>query len=182
MKSPGYFRIVILSFFLCFSTNMSFGQAGALDVGVRLQKTLNMYNENGLTAQYQLSRRIGVGLTYVTSRLGSAIGSNAIKQDNVFASASWFLRPDRSFRPFFRGNVGWFSANYESEIFRELPDSSPLLSVEGGVVAYVKGSIGTSASVGYNLITGDGLDVPGTLFPLFYQLSVTYRLNRPSTK
>ncbi|CAN5921286.1 hypothetical protein BH24BAC1_BH24BAC1_31320 [soil metagenome] len=182
MKSLRYFRIVILSFFLCFSTHLSFGQAGALEVGVRLQKTLNMYNENGLTAQYQLSRRIGVGLTYVTSRLGSAIGSNAIKQDNVFANASFFLRPDRSVRPYLRGNVGWFSANYESDIFRELPDSSPLLSVEGGLAAHIKGAFGTSASVGYNLITGDGLDVPGTLFPLFYQLSLTYRLNRPLTK
>lgn len=182
MKRLGYFRILTVSFLYCFSTHLSFGQPGTLDVGLRLQKTLNMYNENGVTAQYHLTRRVGVGFTYVTSRLGSAIGSNAIKQDNVFASASFFLRPDRSVKPFLRGNVGWFSANYGSEIFRELPDSSPLLSLEGGLAVQIKGPIGTSASLGYNLITGDGLDVPGTLFPLFYQLSVTYRLNRTLAK
>lgn len=182
MKRLGYFRMLPVSFFLCFATTFCFGQAGALDVGLRLQKTLNMYNENGVTAHYLLTNRVGVGLTYVTSRLGSAIGSNAIKQDNVFASASWYFRPARTLKPFIRGNVGWFSANYESEIFRELPDSSPLLSFEGGLSAQIKGPVGTSASVGYNVITGDGMDVPGTLFPLFYQLSVTYRLTRPLAK
>lgn len=182
MKSFGYFRLLTLSLFLCCSTHLSFGQAGSLDVGVRIQKTLNMYNENGITAQYHLTRRVGVGLTYVTSRLGSAIGSNAIKQDNVFASASWFFRPDRAVKPFMRGNLGWFFANYEADIFEELPATSPLVSLEGGLAASIKGPVGASASLGYNLIAGDGLDVPGTLFPLFYQLSFTYRLSKPLPK
>ena len=33
-----------------------------------------------------------------------------------------------------------------------------------------------SASLGYNFITGNGEQGPGTLFPLFYQFKLYYRI------
>ncbi|WP_227609731.1 hypothetical protein [Hymenobacter translucens] len=165
-------------------TSPARGQGAALDAGLRFQKTLNLYYENGLTVQYRsprlLKSRLQVGLTHVSSRLGSAIGSNAIKQDNVFVSGAYLFRVERTVQPFVRLNAGWFRADYESDIFKDLTSSSPLLSTELGLLVPTRYRINAGASVGYNLITGDGSDSPGTLFPLFYQLSLTYALLKPA--
>ncbi|SFQ77744.1 hypothetical protein [Hymenobacter arizonensis] len=162
------------------------GQGASLEAGLRFQKTLNLYYENGLTVQYRnpglLSNRLQVGLTYVSSRLGSAIGSNAIKQDNVFLSGAYLFRMQRTVHPFVRANAGWFRADYESEIFKNLTNSSPTVSTELGVLVPTKYRFNAAASVGYNLITGDGSDSPGTLFPLFYQLSLTYSIFKPTAE
>jgi hypothetical protein len=161
-------------------------QGPSLEAGLRFQKTLNLYYENGLTVQYRnpalLSNRLQVGLTYVSSRLGSAIGSNAIKQDNIFLSGAYLFRMRRTVHPFVRANAGWFQADYESEIFKNLTNSSPLLSAELGLLVPTKHRINAAASMGYNLITGDGSDSPGTLFPLFYQLSLTYSIFKPAAE
>jgi hypothetical protein len=34
-------------------------------------------------------------------------------------------------------------------------------------------------SVGYNLINGNGVSSPGTLFPVFYEMSIFYYLDLP---
>jgi hypothetical protein len=101
-----------------------------------------------------------VGLTYVSSRLGSAIGSNAIKQDNIFLSGAYLFRMRRTVHPFVRANAGWFRADYESDIFKNLTNSSPLLSAELGLLVPTKHRINAAASLGYNLITGDGRTAP----------------------
>lgn len=45
-----------------------------LDVGVRFQKIVNFYSENGFTVHYAhpklVSQRLYIGASYVTSRLG----------------------------------------------------------------------------------------------------------------
>ncbi|WP_426060492.1 hypothetical protein [Hymenobacter sp. B1770] len=153
---------------------------------MRFQKTLNLYYENGLTVQYRnpglLSNRLQLGLTYVGSRLGSAIGSNAIKQDNVFLSGAYLFRMRRTVHPFVRANAGWFRADYESDIFKNLTNSSPLLSTELGLLVPTIRRISAEASLGYNLLTGDGSDSPGTLFPIFYQVSLTYAIFKPAAE
>jgi hypothetical protein len=82
--------------------------------------------------------------------------------------------------PFVRVNTGWFRADYESEIFKNLPNTSPVLSTELGVWVPTKRRLTGGVSAGYNLITGNGMEGPGTLFPFFYQLSLTYSLLTPS--
>jgi hypothetical protein len=161
-------------------------QESSLEAGLRFQKTLNLYYENGLTAQYRnpklLNNRLQVGLTYVSSRLGSAIGSNAIKQDNIFLSGAYLFRMRSTVHPFVRANAGWFRADYESDIFKNLTKSSPLVSAELGLLVPTKYRFNAAVSAGYNLITGDGSDSPGTLFPLFYQLSLTYSILKPTAQ
>ena len=176
-------------FFLCLmwlTPGTVFGQEASLDAGFRFQKTLNLYYENGITLQYAhaklLHQRLHLGFNYVSSRLGSAIGSNALKQDNLFLSSSFLFRPRRTVHPFLRANAGWFRASYESEIFRRLDNSSPLLSAELGIMVPSKTRLKTSGSLGYNLITGKGTEGPGTLYPLFYQLSLTYSLLKSTTE
>ena len=179
-------KIIYLLWPLCLATGPALGQNASLDAGIRFQKTQNLYYENGVTHQYSKSRllhkRQQVGFNYVSSRLGSAIGTNALKQDNIFLSGAYFFRPRRTIHPFLRANMGWFRADYESDLFRNLDNTSPLLSAELGLAVPAGSRLKTGASLGYNLITGDGSDSPGTLYPVFYQLSITYNILKPATQ
>ncbi|MHA6248571.1 hypothetical protein ACXYMU_11580 [Pontibacter sp. CAU 1760] len=167
--------------FLLFSLS-AYGQRPTLEVGVRLQKTLNLYYENGATIQAThpalLHNRLKFGLTYVTSRLGSAANSNALKQDILFASVAYLFRHERALQPYVQANAGWFHADYESEIFQNLENTSPLLAMETGLSLRITPRAKAASSVGLNLITGDGSDSPGTLYPIFYQLSLMWALAR----
>jgi len=151
-----------------------------LDVGIRLQRSINLYAENGVTAQYTNQKlahqRLYVGFSYVTSRLGTAFQSNAIKQDNVLLSASYYFWMKRQIRPVVRANVGYFAASYGSELFRDLPSTSLLASPEFGFAYCPAFPLKVTASVGYNLLTGNGVTGPGTLYPVFVQTSITWNL------
>ena len=163
-----------------FVTSSSFSQERELDIGLRFQKSINLYYENGVAIQYSderlASNRLFVGFSYLTSRLGSAMGTNAIKQDNFLISGTWMFRPQRSFQPFLRLNTGYFIADFEDPVFDMLPNSSILLSPEAGVSYRFSFPLKAAISLGYNVITGDGMDGPGTLYPLFVQTSITWNI------
>lgn len=171
--------IYLLSVITCMVTS-SVAQEGdhSLTVGARLQKTHNLYWENGVSAEYTHSKlwdkRIIVGFHYCSSRFGSAIHSRAIKQDNYLVSLGLNIMKNTLFSPIVRVNGGYFHADIEEALFADLPKSSPLLSLEGGLQCKPKYPIGLTATLGYNLITGDGLNGPGTLYPLYTQLSIFY--------
>lgn len=161
-------------------TQFSLAQESVLDVGIRIQKTVNLYYENGFSVQYSDKRlkpdRLYFGFTYVTSRLGTALNSNAIPQDNFLFSGAWYFRPNHVLRPLVRLNSGFFVANYEEEVFNELPNSSFLLSPDIGVIFETTLPLKISLSLGYNLITGDGESGPGTLYPLYFQSTISWNL------
>lgn len=176
----------VWNFFLLvafFSTSPTFhlqAQNPALDVGLRFQKSVNLYFENGITAKYTnerlFSRQFYVGLSYVSSRLGTAMGTNAIKQDNYVLFSSYYFRSERKFQPYVQINTGYFYADYEQALFDDLPNSSILLSPEAGLSVRTNIPLKVAASLGYNLITGDGEKGPGTLYPVFVQTSVTWTI------
>lgn len=163
-----------------FVTSSSFSQEKELDIGLRFQKSINLYYENGVTFQYSderlVSNMLFIGFSYLTSRLGSAMGTNAIKQDVFLISGTWMFRPQRSFQPLLRLNTGYFTADFEDPVFEVLPNSSILLSPEAGVSYRFFFPLKAGVSLGYNLITGDGMDGPGTLYPLFVQTSITWNI------
>ena len=171
---------LLLVFCFGLATPRCFAQNHVLDVGLRLQKTVNLYYENGITAQYTsdqlLSQRLYLGFSYVSSRLGTALGSNAIKQDNVFLSATYYFRNQRVLQPLVRLNAGYFIADLEEPMFDELPNSSILLSPEAGISFDPKSPFKINASFGFNVFTGDGTEGPGTLYPLFVQTSITWNI------
>jgi hypothetical protein len=168
----------LLFLLIVFAYTSSFGQA--LDVGLRFQKTLDLYLENGVTVQYAHPKlwrsKLRVGISYVSSRLGSAIGSHAIRQDNLFFSGNYLFRNKKIFRPVTGISAGWFHADYGSDIFKMLPQSSPTIAAEAGIAFYFKSPLRLGASLGYHFITGDGVGVPGTLYPVYAQLNVTCNL------
>lgn len=154
--------------------------AHELSAGVKLQKAIHLYWENGFTVDYTnsflLEKHLLVGVSYYTSRLGTAYHSNAIKQDNYLLSFAYVFRNQKVIQPLLKLNGGYFYSDMEEEIFEVLPHTSPLLSLEGGVAIQPKYPVKLSISFGYNFITGDGISGPGTLYPFFYQISLQYVL------
>lgn len=153
---------------------------GELKGGVRIQKTQKLYNENGLTFDFtspkMVNNRLHFGLSYVSTRLGSAIGSNAIKQDNFLLGIGYYFRDQKKLQPFTRVNMGYFRADYESAIFDALDNDAFLFSIDVGLSYDFKAPFSASLSTGYNINSGDGLEGPGTLHPVFYQLSIYYTI------
>lgn len=149
-----------------------------LGIGLRFQKTEQLYWENGIgadfTSDFLLNRRIHLKMSYATSRIGSALIGNAIKQDNIVVGADWRFRSQKDFQIFAGLNTGFFHADMETAQFNVLPHNSLLFSLETGLFYKFKFPVASSLTVGYNLINGDGLNTPGTLFPVVYQLSVFY--------
>lgn len=158
----------------------SIGLADTYKLGLKMQKVPNLYYENGLVLDYSsenlMNNKLHLSASFVSSRLGSAIGSNALKQEEYLLSASFVFRQDKLINPLLKLNTGLFILDTEFEIFSDLPDKSMLLSLELGLGYNVSGPFDVSTSVGYNLITGDGLEGPGTLYPVFLNFTANYTL------
>lgn len=169
--------ILLFASLLSFAPAYAQAQRSVLDVGIRLQKAVNLYYENGLSAQYSsdalAGERLYLGFTYVSSRLGSAIGTNALQQDNFMLSGGYLFRPSRLIRPMLRLNLGYFSAPLDP-VFDDLPQSSMLLSSEAGICFDPRSPLKINTSLGYNFISGDGLSGPGTLYPAFVQATLSW--------
>ena len=158
------------------------GKSFELGVGLISQQTNKLYWENGIgidfAGDFLLDRHLHTKLSYITSRVGSAMGSNAIKQDYYILGFDWRFRQDKDFQIFAGLNTGYFMADYGADIFNELPSSSVILAPEAGLVYKFKIPLTLELSAGYNIINGDGFNVPGTLFPVYYKLSVLYNLEK----
>jgi hypothetical protein len=182
MKKKVVFCTLFISTVLCLQGQSSTKAdwLGELKGGFRFQKTQKLYWENGFTFDFTSPKiadsRIHFGASYVTSRLGSAMGSNAIKQDNFLISAAYHFRHQKQFQPFARLNTGYFHADYEEDIFDVLPNSAFLFSIDAGLAYEFSIPLTVSLSAGYNLNSGSGTSGPGTLYPVFYQMSFFYTI------
>ena len=170
--------ILVLIAARSFAQDSAATSASILDIGLRLQKGVGLYNENGISVAYSNKNlrpgRLYFGFTYITSRLGTAFNSNAIKQDNFLLSSAYAFRYKHRLKPFLRANVGYFMADYGNEIFDVLPHKSPMLSTDFGLSYQRNSPLKVQTSLGYNFITGDGVDGPGTLYPLYYQFTFSW--------
>ena len=169
----------MINFLLLFALMFSVANAEdeQLSIGLRLQQSWNMYNENGITVQFTpkniLNDQLSFGATYVSSRFGSAINSNAILQDN-FVLHSTYVFSKSSFSPLVRLNAGYCFADYESSLFDDIDASMPLFSIEAGASYAFDVPLTVQAGLGYNLITSDGSSGIGTVYPLFVQCTLLW--------
>lgn len=175
-------KVLVLIILLQFICQFSYSQIHTFDIGLRFQKTVDLYYENGISGQYQLTEHLAVGASYISSRLGSAIGSNAIKQDNFLLSGAWMFRKSKPFRPFVRANLGYFTADYESDVFKSLTNNSAIASVDAGLAYAFKTPLRLNLSLGYNAITGNGAKGAGTLYPVFLQTSILWNFAKRELK
>jgi hypothetical protein len=151
-----------------------------LKAGLLIRKTEALYWENGVGIDYSsdklLKKQLVFSAGYVSSRLGNALVGNALKQDNLLLGAHWLFRPEKKFQFTAGINTGVFLVDYEDELFDELPASSLILAFEAGIRYQLK-PVSLRLSAGYNLKSGDGTNIPGSLFPLYYQLGVFLPIN-----
>jgi len=176
-------KIIIFSFILC----TIIIQAQTLKVGIRIQKTQEMYWENGISSQYSFAKfkpnQFFIGLDYVSSRLGSAYNSNAIKQDSYIFSGSWLFNKSKPYHFLTRLNLGYFYSDLESEIFNEIPNTSFLLAPElGFTYDFKKVPISLNLGTGFYIITAKEGYSPGTLQPLYFHFDIYYTLFKKQTK
>ena len=183
MKKKLFLFTFFISSFFCLhaqSSGANDGWLGELKGGFRIQKAQKLYWENGFSFDFASPKiadnRIHLGMSYVTTRLGSAMGSNAIKQDNYLISAGYHFRHQKQFQPFARLNTGYFHADYEEAIFDVLPNSAFLFSIDAGLYYEFNIPLTASLSAGYNLNSGSGTSGPGTLYPFYYQMSIFYTI------
>ncbi|NVJ85632.1 MAG: hypothetical protein HWE15_04960 [Algoriphagus sp.] len=158
----------------------STSQQTHIELGFRSQKSFGLYFENGIVTQFSFEKfvpqRFYLGAGYITSRIGSALGTNAIKQDNFQIWLSYYLMKGKKFRPFISVGSGFFSADYESDVFRQLDHQSALISTNAGLEWASPFQLKINLALGYNFISGNGEKGPGTLYPTFAQLNLFYPL------
>ena len=151
-------------------------QTQTVSVGIRMQKSINFYLENGFSVYYDSDKilfdKVLFGFHYVSSRLGSAINSNAIKQDRLFLSIHYIIRPEKKLNILTGIDLGYFHADYEEPVFDDLQNQSFLFALEAGIRYNIIKRISINSTLGYNLITGDGKNGAGTLYPMYFQISV----------
>lgn len=158
-------------------------QAQTFKVGPRIQKTQNMYWENGISAQYTFENfkpnQFFVGFDFVSSRLGSAFSSNAIKQDSYLLSGSWHFNKNKPYHFVTRLNAGYFYSDLEDEMFNEIPNTAFLFSPEVGFsYDFRKLPISLNLGTGYYIITEKEGYSPGTLQPLYFHLDIYYTFTK----
>jgi len=154
---------ILLNPFLSLSQNNS--------ASIKLQKSIGLYWENGISIEFcdsaLFNEKLRIGLSYASSNLGSAISSNAINQHQFLLSADYPWLKQKRIKPITKFNIGYFSCNYGNPIFDVLPNKSLLLSFEFGGECIVFQNIYIGSAFGLNLIAGNGIDTPGTIYPTF---------------
>lgn len=170
-------RKILIVLFVCTASHL---MSQTFKVGPAFQKTQSFYWENGLAAEYSsptlLNNHLHLQMTFLSSSLGTALlYDNAVGQSQVDLGADWHFGPKKPLQFFAGLQTGYFKADYEEPIFDVIPQSSLLMAVHMGL-NYDIHPISVKLKAGYHLINGDGANVPGTLFPVYYQLAIFYNL------
>jgi hypothetical protein len=178
------FKSIIFISIFQYATSTAIAQDSSHDLstGFVYQKSLSMYNESGFTIEYGnksvLQSRLHLAISITSTRLGSAIKSNALKQENYVFSCIYIFRHSCVLSPLIIGNLGLVHVNFESPLFSEIQNTAQLTSLEFGLRVSHKYPLCANASLGYNFITGNGEKGVGTVVPFFYRLGIQYKLFR----
>ncbi|MFM2207166.1 MAG: hypothetical protein RL213_1141 [Bacteroidota bacterium] len=178
------FRAVLVGVLVFCSSAL---HAQQLKAGVRIQKTYGMYWENGISAQYGFRNfkpdRLLIGLDVVSSRFGTAIGSNAIKQESYLLSGSWLFNKRKPYHITTRLNLGYFYSDPEESFFEVIPHTSFLFSPEVGFIYdFKKIPLSLNLGSGVYIITAEDGYSPGTLQPLYFHFDIHYRIYNKTTR
>jgi hypothetical protein len=108
---------------------------------------------------------------YSTTRLATAMGSNALVEDRVHAGAGWHFRRDRLVSPHVTARAGY--ARYDvddGEVFALLDNGAAFVSVVLGADARLLPSLRAGGSIGYAPLQSS------IVYPLVTTVSVNYAL------
>lgn len=171
-------RFYFLGFFSFIS---GFIYSQGFDIGPTLQKTHTLYWENGISAQYSFEKfkpkQFYLGAEFLSSSLGTAMGSNALDQHHYTLYGAWLSNADKPWHISSKLKLGYFSVDLEEEIFKDLPNSSIYISPEIGLAYDLpKLPIRVNLGLGYIVDFTVGGSSPGSLQPLHYNLRLLYQL------
>lgn len=88
----------------------------------------------------------------------------------------YHFRHKKKLQPITQLNLGFFYADYEEKIFDVLPNKAFLISLNAGLSYEFSFPITVNLSTGYNLNSGNGKNGPGTLYPIYYQMCISYSI------
>lgn len=151
-----------------------------VQIGLRAQQALGLYVENGISAKFlRGNSSISYSLMYYSSRFGTAWGTNAIPQDNFLLQIDYNVFKNKPWPVYLETgiHVGYFRADYGSAQFNQLDQSAFLSGVEL-TLGYRFEKVILETGFGHHLNSGDGIQGPGTLYPFFYQITLSYRFKR----
>lgn len=148
-----------------------------IELGLRTKKYVGFYWVNGFSAEfstYKIAKgSLHLGVNLATSSFGSAFRSNAIPTFETELSIIKYFRHTKSFQPITRLNLGYSKAFY-GEGFSNITSSGMLCSIETGFQYRIAKKLTTSLFGGYNLITGNGINGLGTIYPIYYGLGIKW--------
>lgn len=150
-----------------------------VELGIRLQKSHRFYWENGFSAAYRSSKllhqKLAIGINFLSSQLGTALISNAIRQEQYLMFGAYQLNPStKRIHPYVQFNVGYLKAHLNPAYFQNITNTSWLSSLEIGAASTFQKKMHLKLSMGYNVITGNGSQGVGSIYPLFFQGTAQY--------
>jgi len=166
--------------FLMFTHSIS-SDLGQISGGIKFQKTHYFHYENGFelayTHQALWSERIQFGISYVTNRLGSKIGTTAEAQDYYHLLSGLYFRPGKYFDPFIQLNLGYYHYSINDEFEKEigmdpqdfLDNNSPLFDLGFGMRSSFRRICSLYLGMGYRIIQSADL-----LYPLNFNFGISY--------
>lgn len=175
MKTILIFLITIVTQLFAFSQDST--NTIHIELGLRTKKYVGFYWVNGLSAEFSThkisSGSLHLGLNITSSYLGSAFRSNAIPTLETELSIIKYFRYSKSFQPITRLNFG-FSKAFYGEGFSNITSTGILCSIETGFQYRIIKQLTTSLFGGYNLITGNGINGLGIIYPIYYGLGLNW--------
>ena len=150
-----------------------------LELGLRTKKYVGFYWVNGLSAEISThkiaSGSLHLGVNLASSTFGSAFRSNAIPTLETELAIIKYFRYTKSFQPITRLNLGYSKAFY-GEGFSNITSKGMLCSIETGFQYRIIKKLTASLFGGYNLITGNGINGLGTIYPIYFGITTKYDL------
>ncbi len=151
-----------------------------IHAGLCFQKFAGFYWVNGISAEYSsqkiLQRKLEFGFNFLSSRMGTALKSNAIpywQTELVFIKR---FRKEKMLKPQANISLGYAWANYGSDKFRNITDKSALLALQGGATMDFKFPLRLELLGAYNIIYGNGIKGLGLIYPFYAQMKILYKI------
>ncbi len=150
----------------------------ALFVQLASQKTQELYYENGFLVEFThpslWKERIQFEAGYISTRLGSALNSEAFLIDEYLIATSLHFRPQRKFDPYLqiRSGIWHHDPGVSAEWAQEFVETEAILALAGGFQWNIVPKWGgLDLGLGYQVLEKSDLQ-----FPLFYHIGLRFNL------
>jgi hypothetical protein len=142
-------------------------------VGVFVES--NYSTQPGVQVSYSSERLLGGGprfsAAYSTTRLATALGSNALVEDRFQAGAGWHFRRDRTVSPNLTASAGYARFGVDDDpVFALLDSGSPFVSLLIGTEVRLLPALRVGGNVGYSPLQSS------TVYPLVATLGLNYAI------